>query len=146
MKASEQIKEFIKSHEGLRLTAYACPGGVLTIGYGHTGADVHPEMQITAGEANRLFEADLARTESALNDLIHANSVQGLTQGRFDALLSFAYNLGLQALRGSTLWRKIKTNPNDPTIPAEFNRWVYSKGKRLPGLVNRRQEEAGMWS
>lgn len=145
MKASDKVKEFIKSQEGLRLDAYRCPAGVWTIGYGHTGADVRAGMKITQSEADRLFDIDLSRFEQELTDMIHANHVEGLRQNQFDALLSFAYNVGLSKLRGSTLWRKVRTNLNDPTIPAEFEKWVYAAGVVLRGLERRRVAEAAMW-
>lgn len=143
MKASEGIKAFIKQCEGLRLTAYRCPSGVWTIGYGHTGKDVAPGRRITKAEAERLFEADLARFEAELGAIVcHL----GLRQGQYDALLSFAYNIGMRSLLASTLWRKVQMNADDATIPAEFSRWVYgTQGGRkvkLPGLIKRRAEEA----
>lgn len=146
MKASERIKEFIKSKEGLSLTAYRCPAGVLTIGYGHTGADVKRGKTIAQAEAEALFDNDLRRFEAELSRAMKADGAPALTQSQYDALLSFAYNIGITALRKSTLWRKVKANPADPTIPAEFGRWVYAKGKVLQGLVERRKEEAEIYS
>lgn len=145
MKASENVKNFIKGFEGLRYGAYKDSAGVWTIGYGHTGADVKEGMRITRAEADRLFDLDLSRFERGLNDMLDVDGIKGLTQGQFDALLSFAYNLGLAKLRGSTLWRKAKADPNDPTIPDEFKRWVYAGGIRLLGLENRRAAEAAIW-
>lgn len=145
MKASESIKAFIKQCEGLRLTAYRCPSGVWTIGYGHTGRDVKPGMQITKEQAAALFEGDLARFERELNKVI-GNAKLTLRQGQYDALLSFAYNIGMRSLLASTLWRKVQADADDATIPAEFCRWVYgTQGGRkvkLPGLIKRRAEEA----
>lgn len=145
MKASMKVKDFIKGFEGMRLEAYKDTANVLTIGYGHTGADVKEGMKITQAEADRLFDIDLSRFERELNDMLRVNGITNLTQGQFDALLSFAYNLGINALRGSTLWRKVKANPNDPNIPAEFKRWVYAGGVRLRGLERRRAAEAAMY-
>jgi len=143
MKASESIKAFIKQCEGLRLTAYRCPSGVWTVGYGHTGTDVTPGKQISKAEAERLFEADLARFEAELGAAV---GHLGLRQGQYDALLSFAYNVGVRSLLASTLWRKVQANADDASIPAEFSRWVYgTQGGRkvkLPGLIKRRAEEA----
>lgn len=149
MKASSNIKEFIKQAEGLKLEAYLCPSRKWTIGYGHTGPEVRPGMTITAAIASELFEADLARFEQQLNDLTAAWRV-GLTQNQHDALLSFAYNVGMANLRSSTLWRKVRTNPSDASIPDEFRRWVYGtqdgKKVKLPGLVARRKAEAQIWN
>lgn len=143
MKASDNIKAFIKQCEGLRLTAYRCPSGVWTIGYGHTGTDVSPGKRITRAEAERLFDADLARFEAELGAVV---GHLGLRQGQYDALLSFAYNVGMRSLLASTLWRKVQTDADDASIPAEFARWVYGtqRGRKvkLPGLIKRRAEEA----
>lgn len=143
MKASESIKAFIKQCEGLKLTAYRCPSGVWTIGYGHTGEDVTPGKQITKAEAERLFETDLARFEAELGVVV---GHLGLRQGQYDALLSFAYNVGMRSFFASTLWRKVQGNADDVSIPAEFSRWVYGtqQGRKvkLPGLIKRRAEEA----
>lgn len=148
MKASTKARSLIQQFEGLRLQSYLCPARRWTIGYGHTGPDVTPAMTITAARAASLFDADLAPIEDRLNAWLTADGLT-LTQGQFDALCSFAFNLGLSALRGSTLWRKIIANPADPSIPAEFARWVYAtqggKKIKLPGLVNRRQAEAKLW-
>lgn len=143
MKASESIKAFIKQCEGVKLTAYRCPSGVWTIGYGHTGKDVTPGKQISKAEAERLFEADLARFEAELGVVV---GHLGLRQGQYDALLSFAYNVGMRSLLASTLWRKVQADADDASIPAEFSRWVYGtqQGRKvkLPGLIKRRAEEA----
>ena len=68
-----------------------------------------------------------------------------ITQHQFDALLSFTYNVGTGNLARSTLLRKVKANPKDPSIRGEFSRWVYGGGKRLPGLVRRRKMEADLY-
>ncbi len=148
MKTSPKAKALIQQFEGLKLQAYRCPAGKWTIGYGHTGPEVSRGMTITYARAVALLEADIAPVEDRLNAWLTAASLT-LTQGQFDALVSFAFNLGLAALRGSTLWRKIQVNPADPTIPAEFARWVYAtvdgKKVKLTGLVNRRKTEAQLW-
>ena len=146
MKASERIKTLIKGWGGCRLEAYRCPAGVPTIGYGHTGPDVAQGLRITQAHAERLFEGDIARFEDELQRWMRIDSVPGLTQGQYDALLSFAYNTGITALRRSTLWRKVCADPSDPSVPAEFSRWVNAGGRRMPGLVARREEEARIYT
>lgn len=145
MKASEEIKELIKGWEGLRLTAYRCPAGVLTIGYGHTGPDVIPGLRISRERAAELFEADLARFEAELNRWMTIDGAS-LGQAQYDAVLSFAYNVGTSALRRSTLWKKACKNADDPSIPAEFRKWTRAGGNVLPGLVKRREREAAIYA
>lgn len=135
-KASEELIEALKRFEGLRLKAYRCPAGVLTIGYGHTGG-VAEGQRITARTADTLLRNDLHRYESYVNDL----GVCG-TQGQFDALVDFAYNLGCNALGNSTLLLKIRQGAEEDEIRRQFARWVNAGGRRQPGLVKRRQWEA----
>lgn len=139
----ERAIALIKRHEGLRLHAYRCPAGVWTIGRGHT-AGVRPGDRITAAEADALLAVDVAALYGRLAEMELA---AGLTLGgnRRAALVSFAYNVGLAALRRSTLWRKVRRNPSDPSIAAEFARWKYAGGKALAGLVKRRAEEAALY-
>lgn len=146
MKTTEEIKRLIKGWEGCRLEAYACPAGKLTVGYGHTGGDVFRGMRITQARADALFEGDMARFEGELQRWMAIDRVPPLTQGQYDALASFAYNAGTGALRRSTLWKKVCADPADPSIPAEFRRWVHGGGKVLPGLVKRREAEAAVYS
>lgn len=149
MKASEGALGLIRKYEGLRVNAYRCPSGVWTIGYGHTGKDVRQGQTITAEKAEELLRADVAVFEAELNRMASAAGV-ALRQNQFDALVSFAFNVGIGNLRSSTLWRKVKADANDTGIALEFSRWIYgtSGGKKvqLPGLVKRRAEEARMYA
>lgn len=142
MKTSEYAKAKIKEFEGLRLEAYRCPSGVLTVGYGHTGADVAKGLRITEARADALFEGDIAGTERAVDMAVGGTN---LSQCQYDALVSFTYNLGAGNLRSSTLLKKVRSCPGNPSIRDEFRRWVHSKGKRLPGLVKRREWEASRY-
>ena len=134
MKISSKGLDLIKNAEGLSLSAYRCPAGVLTIGYGHTGNDVKPGMLITAVEANKMLQDDVARFEAGVSEVIN----KPMTQGQFDALVDFAFNLGLGALRGSTLATKFK-NGDIKGASRELSKWVWGGGKMLPGLVKRRE-------
>lgn len=145
LQPSDAICAFIKSHEGLRLSPYRCAGGVWTVGFGHTGNDFAHTRTITRVQAEAFFEADLTKVAGQINALATDAGVK-LSQGQFDALCSFAFNLGMDALKKSTLWRKVKANPDDPTIAAEFGRWVYAKGVKLPGLIRRREWEARIYA
>lgn len=138
MKTSEKIKSMIKKWEGCRLKAYKCPAGVWTIGYGHTQG-VTPGMVITQEKADALFEEEIEKFEKQVRPLV---SGIDLTQNQYDALVSLAYNIGVGALGRSSLLRKVRANPNDPTIRTSFNQWIRGGGKILPGLVSRRKAEA----
>lgn len=139
MKTSPKGIALIKEFEGLRLKAYKCPGGVWTIGYGHT-AGVRPGMVITEAQAEEYLMADLIAFEKHLNGLGLA-----LNQNQFDALVSFIYNVGTGNFSSSTLLRKVRANPLDNSIMDEFLRWVYSKGRVLPGLQRRRLAEMKLY-
>ena len=139
MNTSPKGIALIKEFEGLRLKAYQCPGGVWTIGYGHT-AGVKSGMVITEAQAEEYLKADLIAFERYLNGLGLA-----LNQNQFDALVSFIYNVGTGNFSSSTLLRKVRANPQDNSIMDEFLRWVYSKGRVLPGLQRRRLDEMKLY-
>lgn len=136
MKSSELLIEKIKEFEGFASLAYVCPGGKWTVGYGHVRG-VSKGRRITEREADELLREDLIQYENCVNSLDLAK-----TQGEFDALVDFAFNLGCEALRGSTLAKKIRDRAKENEIRHEFSRWVYSGSRILPGLVKRRQWEA----
>ncbi len=140
MKASEQLIEKIKEFEGYSSTAYTCPAGKATIGHGHTRG-VKITDRCTRSEAERWLREDLAPVEAYLNTIPEVD-----TQGKFDSLCSFIYNLGMGNFKGSTLLKKIKAGAATEEIQAQFKRWVYAGGKVLKGLVKRREWEAGRWA
>lgn len=140
MIASERAKELIRKYEGLRLFAYKCPAGVCTIGYGNT-RQATPNTTITIATAEKLLEQDCAVAANSVNKLL----VQSVNQNQFDALVSFVFNLGAGNLGSSTLLKKVNMNPNDPSISAEFSKWVNANGKPLSGLIKRRKEEAELY-
>lgn len=139
MKTSPKGIALIKEFEGLRLKAYKCPGGVWTIGYGHT-AGVKHGMAISERQAEEYLKADLIAFEKYLNGLGLA-----INQNQFDALISFIYNVGTGNFSSSTLLRRVRVNPQDNSIMDEFLRWVYSKGRVLPGLQRRRLAEMKLY-
>ena len=139
MKTSPKGITLIKEFEGLRLKAYLCPGGVWTIGYGHT-AGVKPGMTITEEQAEQFLKEDLIVFEKAVN-----NQNLSINQNQFDALVSFTYNVGTGNFSSSTLLREVRMNPLDNSIMDEFLRWVYSKGRVLPGLQRRRLAEVKLY-
>ncbi|HFK7184570.1 TPA: lysozyme [Serratia odorifera] len=140
MQISKSGIELIKRFEGLRLKAYQDSVGVWTIGYGWTqpvdGKKVGPSMQIDQATADRLLKCGVVQYEQGVNQLVKVK----ITQGQFDALVSFAYNLGLRSLSTSTLLKKL--NAGDKAGAAdEFGRWVNAGGVELKGLVRRRAAE-----
>lgn len=138
--------DLIKKYEGCKLTAYLCPAKVWTIGWGNTqyenGLSVKKGDTITQAEADRLF---LSLVNGRFASGVQALLGRQLTQNQFDALVSFSYNCGLRALQSSTLLRKVKKDPLDPTIAAEFAKWNKAGGKVLNGLVRRRKAEADLY-
>lgn len=149
MTPSTACFKLIKEFEGLRLTAYRDAVGVLTIGYGHTGSDVRPRQKISKERADELLSRDVA---AAARDVLDFVKVP-LTQGQFDALTSFVFNLGASNFLHSTLRRKL--NARDYAGAAEeFDRWtkgdVNGDGKtesheNLRGLVVRRAAEKALF-
>ena len=139
MKSTNYAILLIKSFEQLRLNSYLCPAGVWTIGYGHTDG-VNQGMLITEKTADGFLKQDIRNAEHCINQMD-----VGLTQEQFDALVSFVFNVGVQAFNTSTLKKKILKNPNDPSIADEFRRWVYAGNKKLPGLIKRREQEIKLY-
>lgn len=140
MRVSENGRSLIKAFEGLRLEAYFCPAGILTIGYGSTGKHVQTGMRITKEQADGLLVKDLERFEEGVDELVRVH----LDQDEFDALVSFSFNVGLGNLKTSTLLRKL--NSKDYAGAArEFPKWNKGGGKVLPGLVKRRAAEAALF-
>ncbi len=138
--------DLITSFEGLYLTPYLCPANVPTIGYGTTryynGVKVSmSDLPITKEKAIEYLMHDLHTFELAVD----AIAIDTVTQNQFNALVSFAYNLGSNALKGSTLLKKVNINPNDPTIAQEFPRWNRADGKVLKGLTRRREAESALY-
>ena len=136
MQTSEKGLDLIRKYEGLQLAAYVCPGGKLTIGYGHTGADVTTGKKIDAEEANALLRKDVQRFEKSVNELV----MVPISQGMFDALISFSFNLGAGSLKSSTLLKKLNADDREGAAD-EFLKWNKAKGKVLAGLTARRESE-----
>lgn len=145
MKVSYNGHKLIKQFESCRLKAYQNPGDLVSIGYGNTyyedGAKVRLGDVITKDRADALFRIVLAEFEIGVERLLKVK----LNQNQFDAIVSFAYNVGLGNLGKSTLLKKINKDPNDPTIADEFPKWrnkgtIYEKG-----LLKRRQQEVALY-
>lgn len=142
MNISEKGKNFIKKFESLSLKPYLCPAGVWTIGYGHTNGVNKNTKPIQEWEADNFLVEDLMSIVRKLPE----NELEGLSQNKIDAVISFAFNLGAGAYNASTLRKVIKSDPdNHDAVRREFMKWVNAGGKRLEGLVRRRSEEADMY-
>ncbi|MGR7900547.1 lysozyme [Klebsiella aerogenes] len=144
MQTSEKGIALVKQFEGCKLTAYQDSVGVWTIGYGWTqpvdGKPIRAGMTIKQETAERLLKTGLVSYESDVSRLVKVS----LTQGQFDALVSFTYNLGARSLLTSTLLRKL--NSGDYAGAAdEFLRWNKAGGKVLNGLTRRREAERALF-
>lgn len=140
MQISKTGIELIKRFEGLELKAYQDSVDVWTIGYGWTqpvdGKKIGPGIVIDKATADRLLKCGVVQYEQGVNQLVKVN----ITQGQFDALVSFAYNLGLRSLSTSTLLRKLNASDKQGASN-EFGKWVNAGSIRLNGLVERREAE-----
>jgi len=136
MKITHRAIELIKRYEGLRLDAYLDAVNVPTIGYGHTHGVVMG-TKISAPEAEEFLRGDLEQFETGVAKLLTVT----IRQSQFDALVSFAFNLGLGNFKDSTLRKH--TNDGKPMQAAqEFPKWINAGGKPLLGLLRRRLSEA----
>ena len=130
-----------ESFEGLRLEAYKDVAGVLTIGYGHTGSDVHLGWTITQDQAQTLLQSDIAASVACVNSAVTVE----LNQNQFDALVDFTFNIGRGSFLRSTLLGFL--NRGDYAGASEqFQRWVYAGGEQQPGLIRRRDAEAALFN
>lgn len=153
MRLSDEGRAAIIRREGLRLTAYTCEAGKLTIGIGHTGKDVYRGQKITEERAYELFARDIAPIEKFLSGLDYP-----YTQNQYDALVSFILNIGLPRFKMSTMAQYIKALAAPERVAGEFSRWIWvTKIKReklkngtvqetkikvrSKGLITRRESE-----
>ena len=139
---SEDGLALIRRCESFQPKPYLCPAGWWTVGYGHVirkGEDF--SAGIDEDRASHLLADDLAVAERAVLRLIRVP----LSDGQYAALVSFTFNLGAGALQRSTLRQKLNRSDYD-AVPAEFLKWVWGGGRKLKGLVVRRQAEANLFS
>lgn len=136
MKVSDIFLEKLMEMEGCRLAAYRDAAGVPTIGYGHT-AGIRMGDRISQQQAKALLRQDAEAVMRQVRALDVAR-----TEAQLEALTSFAFNLGIARLRSSTLLKVIRQGGSKQAIQREFKRWVYAGGRKLSGLVKRREWEA----
>lgn len=141
LEISQQGLALIKHFEGFSSSVYYCPAGYATIGYGHLvkGNELF-ERPISESIAEALLRQDVRSAERAVRRLIQAP----LIQGQFDSLVSFTYNLGGGALQRSTL-RRVINRGHHHEVPRQLRRWVWAGGRKLKGLVRRREAEAELY-
>jgi lysozyme len=152
----KKVLDLIVHHEGCKLRPYQCPALLWTVGVGHVIDPNHARVPLaerkalaipsgwdrvlTMGEVDEILAKDLARFESGVQRLCPS----GLTPGRFGALVSFAFNVGLGNLQNSTL--RMKHNRGEFEDAAEeFLKWNKAGGKELKGLTNRRKDERALY-
>ncbi len=135
---NDRGRQIVKEAEGLRLSAYRCPAGVLTIGYGHTG-DVKADDRITLHMAETILEYDLSRFEQAVEKL-----APGANGSQFSAMVSLAFNIGIAAFEKSSVLREFRAGHLLAAAEA-FMLWTKGGGVVLPGLVKRRAAERALF-
>jgi lysozyme len=133
--------QLTESFEGCRLTAYQDQRDVWTIGYGHTGPDVHAGLTVTQAQAEALLAKDVQHAAETVNRLV---TFPGLTQDEFDALVDFAFNAGCGAFAGSTMLKDLNAG-NVAAAAAQFEQWDHCDGKVVAGLLRRRIAEKDLF-
>jgi len=140
MEYSKNGAKLTEQFEGCKLTAYPDPGtggAPWTIGYGHTGPEVHPGLTITQEQAEELLMEDVKKAAATVNTKVTTD----ITQEEFDALVDFVFNVGAGNFNASTLLKKV--NAGDIHGAAdEFLKWDMAAGKHMVGLLKRRHAEA----
>jgi len=144
MRMSAEGMEALHGYEGLELVAYPDPGSAdgkpWTIGYGSTGPDIKMGTLWTKKQADERFARDLIKFEDGVSKAVTVP----LKQNQFDALVSFAYNIGLGAFRSSTLLKMLNKGDYEGAA-LQFKRWTKNNGRVMQGLVNRRESERKMF-
>lgn len=152
--SSEGMKKLI-TWEGMETYLYEDVAGLKTIGVGHLltrdelssgkiwikGSAVKYQNGLTEQQVYDLLEQDLESFEDAVHSLVKVE----LNQNQFDSLVSFSFNVGVNAFKNSTLLKRLNKGQYDE-IPDQLRRWTYSGGKKVKGLVNRRENEIALWN
>lgn len=133
---SRAVNELIKPAEACKLTAYLCPAGKWTVGWGTTGPDVVQGTVWTQEQADNRLLLDAAKAERAVKRMVKVP----LSEGQAAALISLVYNIGGANFESSTLLRKLNADDFDAAA-VQFDRWIFAKGRKLNGLVKRRAAE-----
>lgn len=139
---SQEGLNVIKKYEGFRPEVYKCPAGKPTIGYGHLVLKNEKFTRLTKEQAEKLLIKDVSIAEKIIDKYVKRKNI---TQGQYDALCSFAYNIGEGNFRGSNLLKKVNSGKYNEAAN-EFDKWVYGGKKKLPGLVERRAIEKKLFT
>ena len=131
--------DFVSEQEGRKLTAYKCSAGAWTIGYGHTEG-VKEGDTVSPSEADALLVEDLRMHAEALAPYVNAP----VTRGQYIAILSLAFNVGVSAVKKSSLLRFMNLRKVEDAA-AEFEKWIYAGGKESAGLKARRAREKALF-
>jgi lysozyme len=150
MTPDKSFFDFIEEHEGCKLTSYRDSAGIWTIGVGsilyEDGSHVKQGDTITQAQADKMLASEVSQKSHGIDAALAGVH---LNQNQYNALLSFAYNVGIGGLLSSTLLKKVKANPADPTIRDSFMVWdkAHVKGQlvEIEGLKNRRKAEADLY-
>ena len=143
MQPSSRGIALIQKYEGFSRFPYICPAGWLTIGYGHVILQQEKNIYdkgISKQQAELLLQGDILKACGSVDRLVKVP----ITQGMFDALVSFVFNLGGGRLQASTLRQKLNRRDYEGAA-AEFHKWIYGGGRKLPGLIARRADEAALF-
>jgi lysozyme len=135
--------DFLRQREGLKLIASADVGGTMDAGYGHDDATLKPGQAITQAQAELWLKQDVAVAAGRLAKVVDEAVILSLTDNQYAALLSFVFNLGCDP--SWTLWKVLNARDYDH-VPEQMMRFVYCKGAKVQGLVNRRAAEVQLWS
>lgn len=145
MRASNACVQLVKQFEGCRLEPYTCPAGIPTVGYGATYYPDGRKVQLTDACVSPEYAASLLLlTLKPFEQAVEQYTKVALNQNQFDAMVCFAYNVGIGAWRGSTLLKRVNEGKFFQAA-LEFDKWVFAKGKRLEGLVKRRAAERALF-
>lgn len=137
---SQKGIDLIKRFEGFSTTPYEDTAGQNTVGYGHLIKQGEVFDKVTMEQAEGILRQDIAHAEQAINAFVNVQ----LNQNEFDALISLAYNIGMEAFRSSTLLRLLNSNSRNAAA-RQFTKWIYAGGKASNGLRNRREQEAQLF-
>lgn len=130
----------IQSHEGLYQKVYLDPVGIPTVCWGHVSPALKVGTRYSRQQCEGLLKMDTITAQQAIQDLVRVP----LTQNQYDALTSLVFNIGRAAFARSSLLRKLNAGDYQGAAD-EFPRWVYARGKKLNGLVNRRMAERDLF-